>query len=57
MIATCDRCLHILGQIFMSRAVSKAVKMKVYKTIVHPVVLYGREAWPMTEMYMKRLNT
>ena len=57
MIALCDRCLHITGQIFRSRAVSKAIKIKIYETIVRPVVLYGRETWPVTEMHMKRLNT
>ena len=36
---------------------SKAVRIKIYKTVVQPVVLYGSETWPMTEMYMKRLNT
>jgi hypothetical protein len=37
--------------------VSKAVKIKIYKMMVKPVVVYGRETWPMREMDMKRLNT
>jgi hypothetical protein len=53
MNAICDRCLHILGQIFRFRAVSKAVKIKIYKPIVQPFVLYGRETWRVTEMSMK----
>jgi hypothetical protein len=57
MIAICGSCLHGLGQIFSSGAMSKAVKIKIHKTILQPVVLYGREAWPVTEMYMKRMNT
>jgi hypothetical protein len=57
IIAICDRCLHILGQVFRSRAVSKAVKIEIYKTIVQPILLYGMEMWLMTEMHMKRLNT
>jgi hypothetical protein len=35
---------------------SKAVKIKIYKTMVKPTVLYGSETWSMTEMDMKRLN-
>jgi hypothetical protein len=53
VIAICDRCLIILGLIFRSRAVSK----QNYNITVQPVVQYGRETWPMTEMHMKRLNT
>jgi hypothetical protein len=36
--------------------VSKVVKIEIYKTMVKPVVVYGSETWPMTEMDMKRLN-
>jgi hypothetical protein len=36
---------------------SKAVKTKLYKTIMTPVVLYGGETWAMTEMDRKRLST
>jgi hypothetical protein len=35
---------------------SKIVKIKIYKTIVKPVVVYGSETRPMTVMGMKRLN-
>jgi hypothetical protein len=40
-----------------SRNMSKAVKIKIYKTMVKPVAVYGSETWPMTEMDMKRLST
>jgi len=35
---------------------SKAVKI-VCKAMVKPVVVYGSEIWPMSDMDMKRLNT
>jgi hypothetical protein len=31
-----------------SRLLSKNIKIRIYKTIILPVVLYGREAWPLT---------
>jgi len=37
--------------------VSKAVKIKIYKTMVQPVVLYGSATWAVTEMDMKRVDT
>jgi len=35
---------------------SEAVNIKVHNTMVKPVVVYGSETWPMTDMDMKRLN-
>jgi hypothetical protein len=35
---------------------SKAVKI-VYKVMVKPIVVYGSEMWPMSDMDIKRLNT
>jgi len=43
--------------IYRSRAVNKGVKMKVNKTKVKPVVVFGSATWAMTEMDMKRLDT
>jgi hypothetical protein len=31
-----------------SRLLSKNVKIKIYRTIILPVVLYGCENWPLT---------
>jgi hypothetical protein len=36
---------------------SNVVKIKIYKTQVKPVVVYGSETWAMNEMDMKRLGT
>jgi hypothetical protein len=52
-----SRCLYSLRQIFRSRAMSKVVKIKIYKTKVKPVVVYGSETWATNEMDMKRLGT
>ena len=32
---------------------SKAFKIKIYKTMVKPVVAYGSETWAVDEMVMK----
>jgi hypothetical protein len=36
---------------------SKAVKIKVCKTMVEPTVVFGSETWVMTEMGVTRLGT
>ena len=52
-----NRCFYHLRQIFKSTAMSKAVKIQMCKTMVKPVIVYGRETWAVTEMDMKRLGT
>jgi len=42
-IAASDRCFCSLGQTFRSRALSKTIKIALYKTMVKPVVVYGSE--------------
>jgi hypothetical protein len=55
-IAAGNRCFYSLGLLFRSRALSKAVKIEMYKMMVKTVVVYGIETWPMTEMNLKRLS-
>jgi hypothetical protein len=49
-IAAGNRCFYSLRQIFRSRDMSKAVRIKIYKAMVKPVVKYGSETWAKTEM-------
>ena len=57
MIAAGNRCFYSPRQIFGSRATSKAVKIKICKTMVEPAVVFGSETWAMTEMDVTRLGT
>ena len=52
-----NRCFYSLRQIFRSRAMNKAVKIKIHNTMVKPAVLFGCETLAMTEMDMKRMGT
>jgi hypothetical protein len=33
---------------FVFQLLSKNIKIKIYKTVILPAVLYGCEAWPLT---------
>jgi hypothetical protein len=44
-VAACERCFYSLGQTFRSRALSKTIKIAIYKTMVKPVVVYGSETY------------
>jgi len=39
-----------------SRSLSKNLKIKIYKTIILPVVLYGCETWSLTLREERRLR-
>jgi len=41
-------CYHSVQNLLFSRLLSKNLKMKIYGTIILPVVLYGCETWPLT---------
>ena len=41
-------CYHSIQNLLSSRLLSKNLKIKIYRTIIFPVVLYGCENWPLT---------
>jgi hypothetical protein len=43
-----NACYHSLQNPLSSRLLSKNVKIKIYRTIILPVVLYGCESWLLT---------
>jgi hypothetical protein len=44
-----------MQRLLSSRLLSRSVKVEVYKTIILPVVLYGRETWSLTSRKEHRL--
>jgi hypothetical protein len=41
-------CYHSVQKFWSSRLLSKKIKIRIYKTIILPVVLYGCEIWSLT---------
>jgi hypothetical protein len=42
-----NACYHAVQNLLSSRLLSRNVKIKIYKTIILPVVLYGCESWSL----------
>ena len=42
--------------IYLLNFISKNLKTKIYRTIILPVVLYGREAWSLTAREERKLR-
>jgi hypothetical protein len=43
-----NACYHSVQSLSSSRLLSRNVKVKIYKTLILPVVLYGCETWSLT---------
>jgi hypothetical protein len=46
-----NACYHSVQNPLSSRLLSTNIKIRIYKTIIVPVVLYGCEAWFLTLRY------
>jgi hypothetical protein len=49
-------CYHSLQNLLSSRLLSENLKIRIYKTIILPVVLYGCETWSLTVREEHRLR-
>ena len=51
-----NACYHSMQNLLSSRLLSKNLKIKIYRTIILPVVLYGCETWSLTLREERRLR-
>jgi hypothetical protein len=51
-----NACYHSVQSLLSSSLLSRNVKVKIYKTIILPVVLYGCETWSVTLREENRLR-
>jgi hypothetical protein len=51
-----NACYHSVQNVLSSRLLSNSVEIRIYKTIILPVVLYGCETWSQTLRTEHRLR-
>jgi len=51
-----NACYHSVQNLLSSSLLSKNVKIKIYRTIILPVVSYGCETWSLTLREERRLR-
>jgi hypothetical protein len=51
-----NACYHSVQNLLYSRLLSKYIRIRIYKTIMLPVVLYGCETWSLTLREEHRLR-
>lgn len=52
-----NRSMYALNSILKSKILSRNTKLKVYKTVIRPVLLYGAETWIIDKSTEKKLIT
>jgi hypothetical protein len=51
-----NACYHSIQNLLSSRLLPKNLKIRIYKTIILPVILYGCETWSLTLREEHRLR-
>jgi hypothetical protein len=51
-----NACYYSVQNLLSSRLLSKKLKIRMYRTIILPVVLYGCETWSLTLKEERRLT-
>jgi len=51
-----NACYHSVQNLLSSRLLSKNLKIKIYRTLMLPVVLYGCETWSLTRREERKLR-
>ena len=51
-----NACYHSVQNILSSRLLSRNLKIKIYRTVILPVVLYGCETWSLTLWEERKLR-
>ena len=49
-------CYHLVQNLLSSRLLSKNLKIKIYRTVILPVILYGCETWSLTSREERKLR-
>ena len=51
-----NACCHSVQNLLSSSLLSKNIQIKIYRTIILPLVLYGCETWSLTLREERRLR-
>jgi hypothetical protein len=55
-LAVGNKCYYALGPILKTRSISQSIKIRLYKTVIRPAVIYGAETWTLTNKNKKNVN-
>jgi hypothetical protein len=50
------KCYYALGSVMKSKSIARQSKLKIYRTIIKPVVMYASETWVLKEKEIRMLS-
>ncbi|KAL1452545.1 hypothetical protein WDU94_006766 [Cyamophila willieti] len=56
-LAAANRCFWSVNKLMSCRILSRTTKLRIYKTIIQPILLYGSEVWTLSKTSEKKLVT
>jgi hypothetical protein len=54
-IAAGNRACHVHKKLFISKLLSRSVKLQLYNTLIRPIVTYASETWVLKENLINKL--
>ena len=55
-IGAANRCYYSLTDLFKRRSISRKTKLRIYNTVIRPLLIYGCETWSLTKALEKRFE-
>jgi hypothetical protein len=51
-----NKCYYALGSIMRSKSISQKSKLKIYRTVIKPIIIHASETWVIKEKGIRMLN-
>ncbi|KAJ8954674.1 hypothetical protein NQ318_011365 [Aromia moschata] len=51
-----NRCIGALNAVLKNKGTSKKLKMRIYKTVIRPIVIFGSEVWTLRKEEVQRIE-
>lgn len=51
-----NKCIHALKRVFNSKTTSRSLKIRIYKTVVRPIVTFASELWILRQTDIKLIE-
>ncbi|KAJ8949059.1 hypothetical protein NQ318_016961 [Aromia moschata] len=51
-----NRCIGTLNAVLKNKGISRKLKMRIYKTVIRPIVIFGSEVWTLRKEEVQRIE-
>ncbi|KAJ8958057.1 hypothetical protein NQ318_002069 [Aromia moschata] len=51
-----NRCIGALNAVLKNKGISRKLKMRIYKTVIRPIVIFGSDVWTLRKEEVQRIE-